>query len=387
MTRRHFDWLIVGAGFTGAVLAECIARGLDKRVLVIDRRPHVAGNAFDGCDEQGVQFHRYGPHIFHTNSGAAFEYLSRFTRWRAYEHRVMAMIDDRLVPVPFNLTSLDLCFAPGPARRLADRLIQTYGLNARVPILTMRQSKDGEVRDLADFIYGKVFLNYTIKQWGLVPEELDPSVTARVPVCIGRDDRYFQDAYQALPEAGYQALFGKLLSSDRITVATSEDFFSIGSDITYDRLVFTGPIDAFFAYDLGALPYRSVSFDFQTIGPDRYQPVATVNYPDTMAFTRVTDQRYLTGHRLQRSLLTLEHPQPHVAGVTEPYYPIPKAENRALHASYLAKAALEAPNVIFAGRLGDYRYYNMDQAVGRALSTFRKRILPLHGVSAAIQMA
>jgi len=379
VTRRHFDWLVVGAGFTGAVLAERIAGVLDKRVLVIDRRPHVAGNAFDDSNEDGVRIHRYGPHIFHTNSAAVFGYLSRFTRWRPYEHRVAAMIDDHLAPVPFNLTSLDLCFEPSGARRLAERLVQTYGLNARVPILTMRRSTDGEVRDLADFIYRRVFLNYTIKQWGLTPEQLDPGVTARAPVVIGRDDRYFQDTHQALPEAGYQALFNRLLSSDRITVATSEDFFSIGSDITYDQLVFTGPIDTFFAHELGVLPYRSVSFDFQAIGPDRYQPVATINYPDVTALTRITDQRYLTGQSLGRSLLTFEYPQPHVSGVTEPFYPIPQAENRALHARYLAKAAQEAPNVIFAGRLGDYRYYNMDQAVGRALSVFRKRILPTHG--------
>jgi UDP-galactopyranose mutase len=283
------------------------------------------------------------------------------------------------VPLPFTLTSLAPCFEPGLARCLAERHVQTYGLNARVPILAMREAKDDDVRNLADFIYRKVFLNYTMKQWGLTPERLDPGVTARVPVSIGRDNRYFQDAYQAMPEEGYRALFDRLLSAHRITVATSEDFFSIGSDITYNQLVFTGPIDAFFAYDLGALPYRSASFGFQTIGPDCYQPVATVNYPNTMAFTRVTDQRYLTGRHLQRSLLTREYPQPHVAGATEPYYPIPRAENRALHARYLARAALEAPNVIFAGRLGDYRYYNMDQAVGRALSIFRKRILPIHG--------
>ena len=225
MTRRHFDWLVVGAGFTGAVLAERIARVLDKRVLVIDRRPHVAGNAFDEIGEHGVRFHLYGPHIFHTNSTAVFDYLSRFTSWRAYEHRVAAMIDDRLVPVPFNLTSLNLCFGPARARRLADRLVHTYGLNARVPILVMRQSIDGDVRDLADFIYRKMFLNYTIKQWGLPPDQLDPSVTARVPVVIGDDDRYFRDAYQALPDSGYQTLFKRLLLAAGITVATSEDFF------------------------------------------------------------------------------------------------------------------------------------------------------------------
>jgi UDP-galactopyranose mutase len=385
MTKRHYEWLIVGAGFTGAVLAEQIASQLDKNVLVIDRRGHVAGNAFDTHNEHDVLFHQYGPHIFHTNSAAIFEYLSNFTDWMPYEHRVVAMINNRLVPVPFNLTSLSICFPLTEADRLAKLLIDTYGMEVKVPILKMRESEDGGIRDLAEYIYKNVFFGYTTKQWGLTPEQLSPMVTGRVPVNISYDDRYFQDTYQYMPRSGYSALFSKLLSHDRITVGTSEDFFSLGSDITYENVVFTGPIDEFFHYEFGALPYRSLAFEFQTVRQGRHQPVGTVNYPNEMAFTRITEQRYLTGQQLPHTTLTLEFPRAHEPGVTEPYYPIPTDENQILYRRYLTNAAKQAANVTFAGRLGDYQYYNMDQAVGHALSIFRKRVLPHYGRAPAVE--
>ncbi len=370
MTRRHYDWLIVGAGFTGAVLAQQLASRAGKRVLIIDRRPHVAGNAYDRHDEDGVLFHQYGPHIFHTNAEAVFDYLSGFTQWRPYEHRVVAMINGRATPVPFNLTSLQICFDKAKADRLAARLVQTYGMDVKVPILKMRQAADPEIQELAAFIYDSVFLNYTTKQWGLTPEELSPAVTGRVPVHISYDDRYFQDAFQFMPLEGYSPLISRILATDGVTVATSEDYFALGADVRYDRMVFTGPIDEFFGFELGPLPYRSLTFEFRSIDQNRHQPCGTVNYPNEMAFTRITEQRHLTGQAGRRTVLTLEYPHAHEPGRTEPY-----DENQALYRRYMLKAKADAPHVIFAGRLGDYQYYNMDQAVGQAMSIFKKRIV------------
>ncbi len=381
MSKRHYDWLIVGAGFTGAVLANLIASQLNKRVLVIDRRDHIAGNAYDRPNEDGVLFHQYGPHIFHTNSSDVVDFLSRYTSWRPYEHRVVGLIDNRLIPVPFNLTSLDLCFGATKGARLKAALIAAYGAEVKVPILKLRNAEDPEIQDLAEFIYEKVFLNYTTKQWGLRPEELNASVTGRVPVHVSYDDRYFQDKFQAMPEEGYTPLFNRMIEHENITIGTSEDYFGLGSDVAFDNVVFTGPIDEFFRYELGALPYRSLRFEFESIVQTQHQPVGTVNYPNDMGFTRITEQRHLTGQTGLRTVLTLEYPQAHVPGETEPYYPIPREENQAHYRRYLELANREAPNVIFAGRLGDYQYYNMDQAVGHAMSIFRKRILKVEGAA------
>jgi UDP-galactopyranose mutase len=375
MTKRHYDWLIVGAGFTGAVLAHQLASQAGKRVLIIDRRDHIAGNAYDRLDENGVLFHQYGPHIFHTNAANIFDYLSQFTEWRPYEHRVVAMINGRLAPVPFNLTSLQICFSQAKADHLAARLVEIYGIDVKVPILKMREALDPDIRELAQFIYENVFLNYTTKQWDLTPEQLSPAVTGRVPVHVSYDDRYFQDTFQYMPTEGYSPLIGRMLAQDGVTIGTSEDYFALGSDISYDRMVFTGPIDQFFNFELGHLPYRSLNFEFRSIDQHNNQPCGTVNYPNEMAFTRITEQRHLTAQPGRRTVLTLEYPQAHSPGVTEPYYPIPRDENQALYRQYIQKAKTDAPEVIFAGRLGDYQYYNMDQAVGHALSIFRKRII------------
>lgn len=370
MSRRRFDYLVVGAGYTGAVLAERLASLCDKRVLVIDSRDHVGGNAHDRRNEAGVLYHQYGPHIFHTNAPHVVDYLSRFTEWLPYEHRVVGVIDGRLVPIPFNLTALDIVFPGAESRQLSRLLIETYGLGQKVPILKMRESPHQGIRDLADYIYRQVFLGYTTKQWGLAPDQLSPSVTARVPVHVSYDDRYFQDTFQNMPARGYTALFERMLDHPNITVSLNTDYGQVKGQVDFDRMVYTGAIDEFFGCPLGELPYRSLRFDFQTYRLRQHQSVGQVNYPNSHAFTRITEMAHLTQEWGDHTTVAIEYPQSHVRGETVPYYPIPRDENERLHDRYLAFAAREAPDVLFAGRLGDYRYYNMDQAVARALKLF-----------------
>lgn len=368
----NYNYLIVGAGFVGAIVAERLASQCNKRVLVIDQRDHIAGNAFDTRNEFGVLYHQYGPHIFHTNSQKVIDYLSQFTEWMPYEHRVVAMIDGRTVPVPFNLTSLQILFPKAEADRLTRLLIETYGLETKVPILKMRKSEHQGVRELADYIYKNIFYGYTIKQWDLEPEELSPSVMARVPVHISYDDRYFQDSFQNMPRQGYTKMFEKILDHRNITVSLDTSYKDVKDSIAHDRLIYTGPIDEFFEFELGALPYRSLRFDFQTYQVTRHQSVAQVNYPVSNDFTRITEMNHLTQEWTDKTTVAIEYPQAHVPGETTPYYPIPREENNELHKRYLVLAKEKAPNVLFAGRLGDYRYYNMDQAAGSALAIFEK---------------
>ena len=373
------DWIIVGAGFTGATLAERIAAGRGERVLVIDRRDHVAGNAFDCPDENGIVHHRYGPHIFHTNSKRVWDYLSRFTDWRPYYHHVLAVVEGCEVPVPFNLDSIRRLFPRHMADELSRRVIDTYGYGRKVPILKMRESDDAEIRFLADYVYGHVFESYTAKQWALRPEELDPSVTARVPFHVSRDPRYFQDTYQAMPRDGYTALFERMLSHPNITLRLGTEFRDVRDDHPGARIVFTGPIDEYFDYRFGELPYRSLRFVHRmqdgTFAQGGFaQAVGTVNYPNEFDFTRITEVKRLTGQAHPLTLLTEEYPEAYEAGRNEPYYPIPTPANRERLAPYLQAAQALEGRVWFAGRLGDYAYYNMDQACARALALFEKTI-------------
>lgn len=371
----RWDWLIVGAGFTGAVLAERIATELDQSVLVIDRRDHIGGNAYDS-PENGLLVHRYGPHIFHTNSERVWAYLSRFTEWRPYFHHVLGVVDGRQVPVPFNLNSILALFPPRMADRLCAALVDRYGFGQKVPILKLRGEEDPDLRLVADFVYQRVFEGYTLKQWGMRPEELSPGVTARVPVFVSRDDRYFQDRYQAMPRDGYTALFGRLLAHPRITVELNAEYKDAPSAGRHGRTVFTGPIDEFFGYAYGPLPYRSIRFDRRIEPRSQGLPVGTVNYPNEFDFTRVSDQRHLSGDLDAPPLLVTEYPEQYARGLNEPYYPIPTAATSTLLDRYLRDATELDGHVFFAGRLGDYAYYNMDQACGRALALFEKRIAP-----------
>lgn len=372
--QHTYDWLVVGAGFTGAVFAERMATQADQRVLVIDRRTALGGNAHDYRDETGVLRHVHGPHLFHTNSGPVFEYLSRFTDWMPYEHRVRAMIDGRLVPIPFNFASIETCFDATAAGRIKQAILAAYGPDGNVPILTLRERQEPELRALAEFVYESVFRGYTQKQWGMLPEALSPAVTGRVPIRAGYDDRYFQDRYQGQPREGYTRLFERMLCHGRIEVRLGCGLEDIGSDVRYDRMLYTGPVDAFFGHELGRLPYRSLNFEFRRQDAGRGLPVASVNYPGDEPFTRITDFGHMCEGKRTATTLAVEYPEPYMADRNEPYYPIPCEDAERLRLAYAARAAACGPRVLFAGRLGDYRYMNMDQAVARALVVAQRAV-------------
>lgn len=360
------DWIVVGAGFTGATFAERMAAA-GKRVLIIDRRAHIAGNAYDANNDHGILVHRYGPHLFHTNSAVVWNYLSAFTEWRPYEHRVLGLLEGKLVPIPFNLNSLAALFPPELASRIKGTLIEHYGLGSKVPILKLKKSTNAEIADFAEYVYRNVFESYTFKQWQLRPEELSPSVTARVPVSISYDDRYFQDEYQAMPLHGYTAMFQKMLARPNIDVMLNAEWREVVSELQAERILYTGAIDELLDYRFGALPYRSLHFEESTLNEVQHQPVGTVNYPNNFEYTRITEQKIITGQRASITTLITEYPRPHEPGRNIAYYPIPRDENQLLYAEYLQAASVEFPNILFAGRLADYQYYNMDQACARAL--------------------
>jgi UDP-galactopyranose mutase len=360
------DWTIVGAGFTGATFAERMACA-GKRVLILERRAHIGGNAFDGMNQHGILVHQYGPHIFHTNSDAVWRYLSNFTEWRPYEHRVLGLIEGKLVPIPFNLASLAALFPAHAATSIENALICQYGLGKKVPILKLRQSEHAQIRDFADYVYRVVFEGYTIKQWQLRPEELSPSVTARVPVSISRDDRYFQDTFQGMPLNGYTAMFRRMLDHPNIEVMLNYDWSNAELKSNQTPVFFTGAIDEFLDYRFGPLPYRTLRFEERTLREVQHQLVATVNYPNDYDYTRITEQKIITGQKAPVTTLMMEYPGPHEPGKTIAYYPIPRDENQLLYRKYIETAQTEYPRVRFAGRLADYQYYNMDQACARAL--------------------
>jgi len=357
------DCLVIGAGFSGATVAERFAAGLNKKVLVLEQRNHIGGNAYDCPDKDGVLVHKYGPHIFHTNSTRIWEYLSRFTDWRSYEHKVLAQVAGRLVPVPFNLNSLHALFPAREADRMERLLIEQYGEGARVPILKLRGSANDDLQELADYVYRNIFLGYTIKQWNLKPEEISPSVTARVPVLVSRDDRYFQDTYQAMPLDGYTVLFQRMLDHANIEVQTGVDFFDVKDKIQAQHVYYTGPIDAYFDCRYGKLPYRSLKFIHSNLPQQRYQSVGTVNYPNDHDYTRITEFKHLSGQQHPHTAILHEYP----CSEGDPYYPIPCSENEQLYKRYKELAEREK-RTAFVGRLANYRYYNMDQVVAAALS-------------------
>ncbi|MCO6419385.1 UDP-galactopyranose mutase [Siccirubricoccus sp. KC 17139] len=361
-----FDWLIVGAGFAGATLAERLASVRGERVAIIDRREHVGGNAFDERDAAGILMHRYGPHIFHTNSDQVFAHLSRFTRWRAYEHRVLARLaDGRLVPMPINRTTVN---------RLHDLSLTTEGeveaffASRAEHVPEIRSSEDVVVSRVGRELYETFFRGYTRKQWGLDPSELDKSVTARVPTRNSNDDRYFTDTHQFMPLHGYTAMFGRMLDHPNITVLTGTDYRAVRDSLPHRRLIWTGPVDEFFGHRHGRLPYRSLRFRHETLDREWFQPVGTVNYPgEEVPFTRISEYKHLTGQVHPQTTITTEYP----AAEGDPYYPVPRPENAALYKRYEALADA-VPDVWFVGRLATYRYYNMDQVVAQALATFRR---------------
>jgi UDP-galactopyranose mutase len=356
-----YDWMIVGAGFAGSVLAERIANGRGESVVVVDRRSHIAGNAFDKEDADGVLIHEYGPHIFHTNSEAIFNYLSRFTEWRPYEHRVLASVDGKLVPVPINRRTVNELYD----LNLDSAGVEEFFRQRAEPVADIRTSEDVVVNKVGRELYEKFFRHYTRKQWGLDPSMLDKSVTARVPVRTDDDDRYFTDKFQFMPRDGYTRMFERILGNERIHVLLDTDYKEASREIEYRRLIFTGPIDEFFEFKLGKLPYRSLRFEHRHINQEWFQPVATINYPQDQDYTRITEYKHLTGQKHPQTSITYEYP----SATGDPYYPIPREENMKLLHGYEQMARV-FPNVWFCGRLATYRYYNMDQVVGQALSTF-----------------
>jgi UDP-galactopyranose mutase len=353
-----FDYLVVGAGFAGSVTAERLAAA-GRRVLVVEKRSHIGGNAYDCYDDAGILVHRYGPHIFHTNSRDVFEYLSRFTEWRRYEHRVLASVDGMLVPIPINLDTVNRLYN----LNLSSIELERFFAERAEPVDQVRTSEDVIVSKVGRELYEKFFRGYTRKQWGLDPSELDASVTARIPTRTNRDDRYFTDTYQAMPLHGYTRMFERMLAHPNIMLMLQADWRDVREAIPHREVVYTGPVDEFFDYRLGKLPYRSLEFRFETLELERFQPVGTVNYPNEHEYTRVTEFKHLTGQEHRKTSIVFEYPR----AEGEPYYPIPRSENNDLYRRY-KELADATPGVHFVGRLATYKYYNMDQVVAQALT-------------------
>jgi UDP-galactopyranose mutase len=372
---KPFDYLVVGAGFAGSILAERLAAGSRKKVLVIDKRQHVAGNAFDHKDSAGVLIHKYGPHIFHTNSQEIVSYLSRFTRWRPYEHRVLACLGGVHVPIPINRTTVNTLYG---LNLQTDEEVEAFFASRAEPVDAVRTSEDVVVSKIGRELYERFFRGYTRKQWGLDPSELDKSVTSRVPTRTNTDDRYFTDGFQSMPADGYTRMFENILDHDNIELMLGVDFEDIRNEVVYDELIYTGPVDEYFDHRYGPLPYRSLEFRHETLDQAWFQPVGTVNYPaEDTPYTRISEYKHLTGQAHAKTSITYEFPR----AEGDPYYPVPRPENQALYKKYEA-LALQAPDVTFVGRLATYRYYNMDQVAGQALATYRK-ILERDGRAAA----
>jgi len=359
---RKVKNLVVGCGFSGAVIAERLANVLDEEVLIIDRREHLGGNSYDCKDLSGITVHKYGPHIFHTSDEIIWEYISKFAKWKPYVHEVLAFVDGDFIPVPFNFNSLEKKF-PQKAKEWEEKLTQKYGKDNKIPIVELEF--DEEFKELYEFIYEKIFLNYTQKQWGMKPQELDKVVFSRVPVMLGYDCRYFQDKYQAIPYS-YTQIFEKMLSNPLITVELGCDFAQIKDKIEYERLFFTGAIDEFFDYEYGALPYRSLDLQFETLECEYFQTKAVVNYPNDADFTRITEFKHFLDEKSDKTIILKEFPQEFKIDQNERFYAILNKKNRDLHQKYLKKVQ----NVMFLGRLGDYQYYDMDKAIKRALEVF-----------------
>jgi len=358
-----YDYLIVGAGFAGSVLAERLARIANKKVLIIDKRNHIGGNAYDHYDEAGILVHKYGPHIFHTNSKDVYEYLSSYTEWRNYQHKVLASVDGQLLPIPINLNTINKMYG----LTLSSDDVASFLESRAEKINDIRTSEDVVVNSVGRELYEKFFRSYTKKQWDLDPSQLSAAVTARIPTRTNRDDRYFTDTYQVMPLHGYTRMFEKMLDHKNIHIMLNTDYRDVLGEVNYKKMIFTGPVDEYFDYRFGKLPYRSIEFKFETLDQEQFQETGTVNYPNDYAFTRITEFKYLSGQKNTKTSVVYEFPK----AEGDPYYPIPKPDNAALYQRY-RELTLQMENTYFVGRLATYKYYNMDQVVAQALSTFKK---------------
>lgn len=378
-----YDYIVVGAGFAGSVLAERIASQLNKKVLVIEKKKHLGGHCYDYKDEHGIIVHRYGPHLFHTNNKEVWDYISQFTEWHYYNHKVLAFVDGQRVPIPFNLNTLHQLFPSHFALRVEEKLLKHFRFNEKVPILELRQVNDDDIRFLADYIYEKVFLNYTRKQWGLNPEDINSEVTNRVPIFIGRDNRYFNDKYQGVPKHGYTKIFEKMLSHPNISLLLGTDFHDIKviNDNRIDlkgfhfsgKIIYTGMIDELFDYAYGELPYRTLNLLFTDIDQEYFQENAVVNYPNNYDFTRITEFKHIHPVSTSYTKILLEYPDTYKKGVSDPFYPMFTNESKSQYNLY-ADLSKKIENLILVGRLAEYRYYDMDDIIERALVVFKKMV-------------
>jgi len=380
-----FNYIIIGAGFSGSVIAERIANVLNQKVLIIEKRNNIGGNCYDYKDENNIIIHKYGPHLFHTDYKDVFDYLSNFTEWQLYHHKVLAFIDGKKVPIPFNLNTLYEVFPKTLAEKLETKLLNKYHYNTKVPVLELLKEEDDDIKFLANFIYEKVFKNYTAKQWGLKPEDIDPQVTARVPIYIGRDNRYFTDKYQAIPKDGYTKIFERMLNHPNIKIMLNTDFKEL-ININYEnkkiffmgqeykgKLIFTGMIDELFNFKYGYLPYRSLELKFESIDQEYYQEASVVNYPNDYDFTRITEFKHIHPTQSDKTTILKEYPKAYQPNIDIPYYPVFTKENHELYNKYKEEAD-KFENLVLVGRLAEYRYYDMDDVVKRALEVFEERV-------------
>jgi UDP-galactopyranose mutase len=359
-----FDYLVVGAGFAGSVLAERLASKAGKRVLLVDKRSHIGGNAYDYCNDDGIWVHKYGPHLLHSNSARIYDYLGQFTQWRLYEHRVLASVDGQLFPIPINRTTVNKFY--GIDLKTEDEC-GTFLASLAELRGQCRTAEDVVISKVGRELYEKFFWGYTQKQWGRDPSELDAQVTARIPIRTNTDDRYFTDTFQGMPKNGYTPMFENMLRHPNITIRLNTDYREIQAKVSYRETIFTGPVDEYFDYQYGKLPYRSLEFRHETLDKEQHQPVAVVNYPNAQDYTRITEFKHITGQTHSKTSIVYEYS----CSEGDPYYPIPAPECNTLYARYKALAD-SIPGVHFAGRLATYKYYNMDQVVGQALAIFEK---------------
>ncbi len=374
-----FDVIIIGAGISGAVLAERFAQDSNKKVLLIERRQHIGGNCYDEIDENGILIHKYGPHLFHTDDAEIFNYLSKFTAWQIYQHKVLAMIDGQAAPLPFNFNTLYKVFPKNLAERLEVALLQNFEYGKKIPILELKNSPSADLQFLADFVYEKIFLHYTEKQWNLTPDKIDGAVTARVPVSISSDDRYFNDKFQAVPQFGYTAMFQKMLAHKNIKLMLNTAFNEVanlrdGKIFLFDaeftgKVIYTGLLDELFNYKFGALEYRSVDMKFETVDAENFQAAATVNYPNNYNFTRITEFKKIHPTKSARTTILKEFPQNYIVGENVPYYPVFTGAAKEAHAKYFDELK-NFPQIKAVGRLAEYKYFDIDDAVKRAFEVY-----------------
>lgn len=377
------DYIVIGAGFAGSVIAERIANQLNKKVLIIEERNHIGGNCYDSKGESNVIVHKYGPHLFHTENDKVFKYLSRFTNWEIYHHKVKAMINGKMVNIPFNFNTIHEVFPASLAKKLEAKLLEEFEYNTKIPILELKKSKDKDLQFLADFVYEKIFVHYTAKQWGLKPEEMDGAVTARVPILIGRDDRYFNDKFQAMPQDGYTKIFDKMLDHKNIKLLLNTSFSEAcelkDGDIYFlgkkfeGKVIYTGLIDQLFGNKYGDLPYRSIDMKFETVSKEYYQNAAVENYPNNYDFTRITEFKHMHPCKSDKTVILKEYPEDFVPGKNIPYYPVFTATNQEKYQQY-SDLAKSYSNLILVGRLAEYKYYDMDDIVERALNVFEEKL-------------